>query len=43
MRPDGTGGPNETKSRRGELTEAEAIRRAQQGDADAFERIYQVA
>jgi len=26
----------------GELTEAEAIRRAQQGDADAFERIYQL-
>ena len=26
----------------GELTEAEAIRRAQQGDADAFERIYRL-
>src|ERR1700688_1736672 len=30
------------RTERGEITEAEAIRRAQQGDAEAFERIYRL-
>ena len=34
--------PERDQLETGELTEAEAIRRAQQGDADAFERIYRL-